>query len=89
MQLIISTIVTLFFFFLTLRGVEPPLPHKYSWANLNCMLETEVLQLTHPLLHSRNLGGDTKTPVLSKSSSGTLNGRSFQGISSTRGNKSG
>lgn len=32
-QLIISTIVTIFFFFLILRGAEPPLYHNYSCAN--------------------------------------------------------
>lgn len=89
MQLIISTIVTILFFFLIVRSAEPLLHHKCLWANLSCMLETEVLHLTHPLVHSRNLGADTETPVFSESSSVTLNEHGFQGISSTRGNKSG
>lgn len=52
------------------------------------MLATEVLHLTHPLLHSKNPGSDPKIPALSESSSVILNECSFQGISFTRGNKS-
>lgn len=47
------------------------------------------MHLTHPSLHSRNLGPDPKIPVLSESSSVTLNDCSFQGTSFTGGNKSG